>query len=89
MYSLNLAADNRILSACVCLPGQTYENIVDTLPDGDVSDYKYVNGGYVYDPLPEPEPAEQEPTLEDRMEAAEANIDYIALMADIEISTEE
>lgn len=61
MYSLNLDVDSRILSACVCLPGRTYENVVDTLPDGDVSDYKYVNGGYVYDPLPEPEPPQPEP----------------------------
>lgn len=54
MYALNLAKDGRILSA-------TYPRyapnavIVDILPDGDISDYRYENGEYVYDPLPKPE----------------------------------
>ena len=64
MYSLNLAEDGRILSACVCLAGRTYNNIVDILPDGDITDYKYINNEYVYDPLPKPKP-EQEPTAEE------------------------
>lgn len=64
MYSLNLAEDNRILSVCVCLAGQTYNNIIDTLPDGDITDYKYINGEFIYEPLPEPiQP--QEPTIDD------------------------
>lgn len=63
MYSLNLDTDNRILSACICLEGQTYENVIDTLPDRDVTDYKYINSKYVYDPLPKPEPEpEPQPT---------------------------
>ena len=65
MYSLNLGTDNRILSACVCLEGFEYTNIVDVLPDGDISDYKYIDGEYVYDPLPEPEPQPVEPTADD------------------------
>ena len=59
-YALNLDADGRILSA-------TYESyavpdmpIVDTLPDNDITDYKYINSEYVYDPLPQPQP-EPEP----------------------------
>ena len=69
MYSLNLDADNRILSACVCLDGFEYENIVDALPEGDISDYKYIGGEFVYDPLPEPEPQPEEPTAEDVLDA--------------------
>ena len=65
MYSLNLAEDGRILSACVCLAGQTYENIVSILPDGDITDYKYINNEYVYDPLPQPQPQPAEPTVEE------------------------
>ena len=65
MYSLNLDTDNRILSACVCLDGFEYENIVDALPEGDISDYKYTDGEYVYDSLPEPEPQPVEPTADD------------------------
>ena len=64
MYSLNLSEDNRILSACICLEGFEYTNIVDVLPEGDISDYKYIDGEYVYDPLPEPEPQPVEPTAE-------------------------
>ena len=65
MYSLNLDKDGRILSACICLDGFEYMNIVDVLPDGDISDYKYIDGEYVYDPLPEPEPQPVEPTADD------------------------
>ena len=60
-YALNLAEDGRILSA-------TYEQyapedavIVDELPEGNVSDYRYVNGEFVYDPL---ETAKKELALE-------------------------
>ena len=69
MFSLNLSEDNRILSACVCLEGFEYANIVDTLPEGTISDYKYINGEYVYDPLPKPEPPEPEPTADEILDA--------------------
>lgn len=69
MYSLNLDADNRILSACVCLKGSEYKDVVNTLPDGSISDYKYINGEYVYDPLPKPEPQPEEPTTDDVLNA--------------------
>lgn len=65
MYALNLDTDGRILSACVCLEGFEYDNKVETLPDGDVTDYKYIDGVYVYDPLPEPEPTPTEPTADE------------------------
>lgn len=55
-YALNLGDDGRILSACICIEGQIYKNVVDTLPDNDITDYKYINNEYVYDPLPKPEP---------------------------------
>lgn len=56
MFALNLNIDNRILSACIVLPS-TPETMprVDTLPDGDINNYLYVDGNYVYDPIPEPE----------------------------------
>lgn len=69
MYSLNLSEDKRILSACVCLDGFEYENIVDELPEGDITDYKCVDGEYVYDPLPKPEPIEPEPSSEEILNA--------------------
>ena len=69
MYSLNLDKDGRILSACICLEGFEYTNIVDALPEGDISNYKYIGGEYVYDPLPEPEPQPEEPTTNDVLNA--------------------
>lgn len=64
-YALNLDADGRILSA-------TYESyavagmpVVDTLPDGDITDYKYIDGSYVHDPLTKPKPQPEEPTVEE------------------------
>ena len=69
MYSLNLDTDNRILSVCVCLDGFEYTNIVDTLPNGNISDYKYIGGEYAYDPLPEPEPQPVEPTADEIIDA--------------------
>lgn len=69
MYSLNLDKDGRILSACICLEGFEYTNIVETLPEGDISDYKYIGGEYVYDSLPEPEPQPEEPTTDDVLDA--------------------
>ena len=69
MYALNLDTDNRILSV-------TYDEFapedyprVETIPEGNVADYKYINNEYVYDPLPEPEPTPTEPTIEDAMTA--------------------
>lgn len=60
-YALNLDADGRILSATYesyAVPGMP---IVDTLPDGDITDYKYINSEYVYEPLPKPAEPEPEP----------------------------
>ena len=69
MYALNLDKDGRILSACICLEWFEYTNIVDALPDGDISDYKYIDCEYVYEPLPEPEPQPEEPTTDDVLDA--------------------
>lgn len=68
-YALNIGKDNRILSA-------TYEKyatqgmpIVSTLPDGDITDYLYVNGENVYDPLPKPPEPTPEPTADEILDA--------------------
>ena len=77
MYSLNLAEDKRILSACVCLNGFEYENIVDELPKGDVTDYKFINGEYVCEPLPVPEEPKAQPS---QFDVLEAQVTYTAMM---------
>ena len=58
MYALNLSSDNRILSACVVLPS-TPESMprVDTLPEGDINDWLFVDNQFVYYPLPKPDTA--------------------------------
>lgn len=78
MYALNLAKDGRILSA-------TYEKyapdgavFVDSLPDGDISDYRYVDGKYIQDPLPKVE----ENTAPTQLDRIEAQITYTAMMTD-------
>lgn len=70
MYALNLNSDNRILSACVVLPSTPAAlPRVDTLPEGDVSDWLYQGKKFVYDPLPRPEPPEPEPSADDVLNA--------------------
>lgn len=66
-YALNLADDGRILSACEVLPNGNYDGmpIVDTLPEGNIADYLYIDGKYVYDPLPAPEEPEPTPSPDD------------------------
>ena len=68
MYALNLAEDGRILSATYDKYAPPNQPRVNELPDGDISEYRYVNGKYIYDPLPEPEP---QPTQEERIAALE------------------
>ncbi len=86
-FALNLDEDGRILSA-------TYETyaiagmpLVETLPDGDITDYKYINSEYVYDPEPKPEPASQEPTAE--TEALEMVVDHECRIALLEAGVTE
>ena len=70
MYALNLDTDGRILSA-------TYEKyaaegmpVVDSLPTGetteenDISNYKYIDDEFIYDPLPKPPDPEPEPAMQ-------------------------
>ena len=63
-YALNLDADGRILSVTYELYAVTGMPIVNTLPDNDITDYKYINGEFIYEPLPEPIQS-QEPTIDD------------------------
>ena len=69
MYALNLGENNRILSATYAkfaVPGQP---IVDTIPKGNINDYRFVNGGYIYDPLPVPPEPTPEPSAEEILNA--------------------
>ena len=65
LYALNLAEDGRVLSATEDKYGAEGQPRVATLPEGDLYDYKYVDGEFVYDPLPQPEPPEPVETADD------------------------
>lgn len=59
--ALNLAEDGRILSCTYDEYAPENQPRVTQIPDDNIADYKYVDGEYVYDPLPappEPEPVE-------------------------------
>lgn len=72
MYALNLAENGRILSATYPEYAPADAVIVDALPEGDISDYRYVAGQYVYEPLPKPErpEPETEASVWDELDAA-------------------
>lgn len=69
MYALNLGENNRILSVTYDQYAPPSQPRVDELPEGDVSDYLYVGGEYVYDPIPVPPAPEPEPTADDILNA--------------------
>ncbi|MBQ5658680.1 MAG: hypothetical protein IIV02_04020 [Peptococcaceae bacterium] len=81
-YALNLADDGRILSATFEEYASEGMPIVDALPDGNITDYLYVDGAYIYEPLPVPEPIEVEPTADEQLRA---DVDYIAALTGIEL----
>lgn len=75
-YALNLADDGRVLSV-------TYEKyapadavLVDELPGGDITEYRYVNDEFIYDPIPEQE-NDKTPT---QLDIIEAQVTYTAMM---------
>lgn len=70
-HGLTLDEDGRIVSAVPQRYAQDGAVIVDKLPDGNYSDYLYVDGEYVYDPIPAPEQPEVKPTQEERITALE------------------
>lgn len=69
LYALNLAEDGRVLSATEDQYGAEGQPRVETLPEDDIYDYKYIDGKFVYDPLPQPEPPEPVETTDDVLNA--------------------
>lgn len=53
-YALKLREDGRILSATFEKYATNNMPLVDTLPEGDITDYIYQNGEYIHSPLPKP-----------------------------------
>ena len=65
---MNLDEDGRILSATYETYAAPSMPLVEALPDGDITDYKYINNEYVYAPLPKPDPELQEPTADELLD---------------------
>lgn len=76
LYALNIADDGRILSATEDQYGAPGQPRIETLPDGDITDYRYIDGECVYDPLPQPEPEPEEPTAEEDLQAMAVDHEY-------------
>ena len=72
-YALNLEADGRILSVTFEKYAPKDAVLVEELPEGNVADYRYVEGEYIYDPIPKEEVEEPGVTLEDRVADLEAD----------------
>ena len=78
MIALKLLEDNRIHSAWKVLPNGNYDDmpIVDSLPEGNLPDYQYIDGEFVYNPLPKEEIKE----VPSQLDIIEAQITYTAMM---------
>lgn len=76
MYALNLAEDGRVLS--VTYPKYAPQNAVavDALPEGDLHDYRYVDGEFIHDPIPKEE-VEEEPSLEEQVAELREALDML------------
>lgn len=73
MFVLNLDAETgRILSATFPAYAPDGAVLAEALPEGNISDYLYRDGAFLYEPLPRPEPADPETTAEERIAALEA-----------------
>ena len=77
-YVLNLADDGRVLSAGEQLYIPKGATVVETIPSGDTYDYRYVNGEYIYDPLPVEEIVE----IPTQLDEIQAQVAYTAMMTD-------
>ena len=89
MYAIYLAEDGRVLHVTgreFVTNVETEEGtvkeildgyvLVDAFPNGNVADYRYVDGDFVFDPKPVAAP------VPERIDVIEAQITYTAMMTD-------
>lgn len=81
MYQIEIDQNGRVFHV-TSQPSPDAEIVVDEVPS-NVLDCRYVNGEFVYDPLPEPEPGPYVPTPE---EQREMDIDALTLDHEIRLS---
>ncbi len=71
VFSLNLDKNGQILSSTFSAFAPNGV-LVPSLPDGDIADYKYINGEFVLEPLPKPEPPAPTQTTDERLKTLES-----------------
>lgn len=81
-FVLDLAEDNHVIMASIYhveIPKGAIT--VDEIPDEGyfITDYRFENGEFIYDPLPEPEPFDPGPSQLDKIEA---QVTYTAMMTE-------
>jgi hypothetical protein len=85
-YKINIAEDGRVLSATYAKYGAPGQPEVDELPR-HLSDYRYVDGELVHDPLPKPEPEKPEkPAKKMTVEERLARLEKLHGIANEEVS---
>ena len=85
-YGLIIDENNRIISAVAQRYASADAIIVDKLPDGKYTDYLYVDGEFIYDPLPAPEqPEEDKPTPEERIAELEEKLRAAEILLGLEV----
>lgn len=77
MVVLNLGQNGRVLSAALqeTVPYGTV--VAEKLPEGDITQYRYLEGTFVHDPLPQ-----QDQPIPTQMDRLEAQLVYTAMMTD-------
>ena len=87
MYAINIDKNNRVLRVTFEEFAEPDSILVENRPEDlipedasfkekNARNYLYIDGEYIYDPLPEPEPIEPEPTAEDMMNAMLRGLGY-------------
>lgn len=83
-YAIIIAEDGRVMSVTSEQYAPKNAILVDTLPDGNRYDYRYIDGVYVYDPIHKEEPVEPTPTLEERVSAVEDQLAFTKIILGVE-----
>ena len=76
VYALNLAEDGRVLSVTYSEYAPGAAPRVTELPEGDLYEYIFKDGDFVYDPLPVEAPVE----APSQLDIIEAQVAYTAMI---------
>lgn len=77
-YALNLGENGRVLSVTYAEFASENAALVEEIPEDNVTDYRYVDDKFIYDPIPVEE-VEEQPS---QLDILEAQVTYTAMMTD-------